>query len=87
MMLMWFMICNTFFLNTWEEYYTGILELPIIHGVSEGTLVTATLMIYTGINGQDFWMDNITVMGSIWRRNNFTITMVFILSSLFGTLR
>ena len=38
-------------MNKWEEYYKGELILPIIHGVSEGTLYIAIAFIVSGIYG------------------------------------
>jgi len=49
------MITVAFFLNTWEEYYTGELILPIIHGVSEGMLLIVLIEILSGLyNGRLF---------------------------------
>ena len=47
----YFPITFTFFMNTWEEYYKGELILPIVHGVSEGTLYIDILTILGGIYG------------------------------------
>jgi ethanolaminephosphotransferase len=49
------MTCIPFFLNTWEEYYTGELVLPYIHGVSEGTVIACIAMNITGFYGRVFW--------------------------------
>ena len=57
--LFWIMITCPFFLNTWEEYYTGELILPIIHGVSEGMLIIAFFECLTGFYGIEFWNRNI----------------------------
>ena len=50
-LLYYFPVSCTFFMNTWEEYYKGELILPIIHGVSEGTLYIAIVFIVSGIYG------------------------------------
>jgi ethanolaminephosphotransferase len=54
---MWVMTSFPFFLNTWEEYYTGELNLPIIHGVSEGTVMACTAMAVTGFFGNTIWFN------------------------------
>ena len=41
---------------TWEEYYTGSLELPLINGPTEGILIAICLKIFTAIQGPDFWL-------------------------------
>ena len=58
---MWLMIAIPFFLNTWEEYYTGELNFPMIHGVSEGTLMACTAMHLSGFFGHEFWLNTLTI--------------------------
>ena len=58
---MWVMTSFPFFLNTWEEYYTGELNLPIIHGVSEGTVMACTVMAVTGIFGPSIWINKVNL--------------------------
>ncbi len=58
---MWCMTCVPFFLNTWEEYYTGELNFPMIHGVSEGTVIACIAMIVAGLFGRDFWFMNVNL--------------------------
>jgi ethanolaminephosphotransferase len=55
------MTCVPFFLNTWEEYYTGELNFPMIHGVSEGTVIACIAMIIAGFFGQSFWFINLNL--------------------------
>ena len=54
--MIYFGISSTFFLNTWEEYYVGELILPIVHGVSEGTLLIDILCFISGIKGVSFFL-------------------------------
>ena len=63
------MIIFPFFLNTWEEYHTGELYLPIIHGVSEGMLIIAAAECLSGYYGPSFWLQKITVMGYTMQYN------------------
>ena len=54
-LLFYFPISLTFFMNTWEEYYKGELILPIVHGVSEGTLYIDILTIISAIYGPSMY--------------------------------
>lgn len=50
-----------FFLNTWEEYYTGELILPIVNGPTEGLIVGAGILWWTAWAGPDWWLQKLTV--------------------------
>lgn len=51
-----YLMCTVpFYIATWEEYVTGIMELPMISGVDEGCFVTNTIFIFTGLVGANFW--------------------------------
>ena len=52
--LLWIMIIVPFYLNNWEEYITGVMSLPIINGINEGTFVIVFLECLTGCIGQDY---------------------------------
>ena len=54
-LLYYFPVTCTFFMNTWEEYYIGELVLPIVHGVSEGTVFIAFFTILSGVYGTSFY--------------------------------
>mmetsp|Transcript_41907 Transcript_41907/g.94681 ORF Transcript_41907/g.94681 Transcript_41907/m.94681 type:complete len:436 (-) Transcript_41907:139-1446(-) len=43
-----------FFTNTWEEYHTGSMILPVVNGPSEGLLIAAALNVAVW-GGGDFW--------------------------------
>jgi len=47
-----------FFMTTWEEYVTGVMNLPIFSGVDEGAYVTICIFIISGYYGSDFWTKN-----------------------------
>ena len=66
----WIVIINTFFLNTWEEYYIGELFLPIIHGVSEGMLLIAALEIISGIYGPSVFLKKVHILSYDVQINN-----------------
>ena len=40
---------------TWEEYYTGALELPMVNGPTDGVLLAVAVKMVTAIYGQDIW--------------------------------
>jgi ethanolaminephosphotransferase len=46
---------SVFFCATWEEYYSGLLSLPIINGPTEGILVGVFLKLLTAFMGPAFW--------------------------------
>eukprot|EP00993_Chasmostoma_nieuportense_P000501 NODE_1461_length_1496_cov_69.593134_g1383_i0.p1 GENE.NODE_1461_length_1496_cov_69.593134_g1383_i0~~NODE_1461_length_1496_cov_69.593134_g1383_i0.p1 ORF type:complete len:433 (+),score=120.96 NODE_1461_length_1496_cov_69.593134_g1383_i0:67-1365(+) len=50
-----------FYLNTWEEYYTGELILPIVNGATEGLLVCASLHWWTAFKGPAFWLQTFPI--------------------------
>jgi len=52
--LLWIMIIVPFYLNNWEEYVTGVMSLPIINGINEGTFIMVFLECLTGCIGQDY---------------------------------
>ncbi|CCW61461.1 unnamed protein product [Phytomonas sp. EM1] len=58
----WIIVLNTvtgFFMNTWEEYYRGILVLPVINGPNEGILATIGICLWTAwVGGPRWWYDN-----------------------------
>ena len=81
------MIAVTFFFNTWEEYYTGSLDLPIMHGVSEGCVISCVVMILTGYYGHEMWLQNVTIYGQSFRLNNFVVVCSFAVSTVFSLIR
>jgi ethanolaminephosphotransferase len=74
-----------FFLNTWEEYYTGELNLPIVNGVGEGTVCACIVLIISGELGRDFWIQEITIMNNIFKLNH-VIVLIFFSSGAFFAL-
>lgn len=75
-----------FFLNTWEEYYTGELNLPIINGVGEGTVLACITMIISGEMGRDFWIQDIELLGNIFKLNHVTVVIFFLSGLLFAII-
>ena len=61
-LFLWFTITFTFYLNTWEEYVTGVLNFPIIHGASEGTFLIDILLILSGLYGKNIYLYELTIL-------------------------
>ena len=57
--LLWIMIIVPFYLNNWEEYVTGIMSLPFINGINEGTFIIVFLECLVGSMGYDFLFNKI----------------------------
>ena len=80
------MITFPFFLNTWEEYQTGELILPRVHGVSEGTLLIIAIEATSGICGSSFWYQTITLFSFEIRYNLLVILLSFVAGMFFGLM-
>jgi len=48
-----------FYFATWEEYYVGSLDLPIINGANEGVLALMLMLVASGIFGCEMWTYNL----------------------------
>jgi ethanolaminephosphotransferase len=70
-----------FYLNTWEEYYTGELNLPFFNGVNEGALIGSFFMHLTGFIGRDFWFYELF---GIVQLNHLFLLISFFSGILFG---
>ncbi|KAE9109578.1 hypothetical protein PF010_g11483 [Phytophthora fragariae] len=68
-----------FIFATWEEYYSGSLELPIINGPTEGILIGIALKLFTAAVGVDFWSQEM-IEGV---QNNSVFVIVTMISSCF----
>ena len=93
-LLYYFPISLTFFMNTWEEYYVGELVLPIVHGVSEGTLYIDILTCFSAIYGSKLYSKNILLFNKYNLRvseiNGICVMIggfLFSIKSLFGVLK
>ncbi|AYU75758.1 CDP-alcohol phosphatidyltransferase, putative [Leishmania donovani] len=66
----WLIVLNTvitFFLNTWEEYYRGVLVLPVINGPNEGILIAIGVYLWTAwVGGPQWWYKNAIEVPSRW---------------------
>ncbi len=80
------MTCFPFFFNTWEEYYSGELNLPIINGVGEGTVVACIVMIFSGEVGKEFWSQNVNLFGETYILKHITVIVFFLTGVSFSVL-
>ncbi|ETI33818.1 hypothetical protein L914_18778 [Phytophthora nicotianae] len=71
-----------FIFATWEEYYSGSLELPLINGPTEGILIGIALKLFTAVVGVDFW--NQEMIEGV--QNNSLFVIVTMISSCFTLL-
>lgn len=66
----WTIALNTlivFFLNTWEEYYRGVLVLPVINGPNEGILIAIGIYLWTAwAGGPQWWYNNVVEVPMRW---------------------
>eukprot|EP00756_Hemistasia_phaeocysticola_P007041 Hpha_TRINITY_DN14101_c0_g2::TRINITY_DN14101_c0_g2_i1::g.10583::m.10583/K00993/EPT1; ethanolaminephosphotransferase len=53
--LMWMMTTSAFFFNTWEEWFVGSLDLPLINGPNEGLIVVCIMFLWTAAMGPEWW--------------------------------
>ena len=75
-----------FFLNTWEEYYTGELVLPIVNGTGEGNVAACIVMMITGELGREFWIQKINFVGFTTSVNHLSVILFFITGFFFAVL-
>lgn len=68
-----------FFMATWEEYYTGMLALPIVNGPNEGLAVMYSCYFFTAIHGPSFWLESNMLIPHL-RNNQLFVIMTFILA-------
>ena len=54
-----------FFIATWEEYQTGVMNLPCFNGVDEGAFINSGLFIFTSIVGPKFWENKIEFLNGV----------------------
>ncbi len=84
-LIIWLMIIIPFFLATLEEYYTGELNFPEFHGVSEGTLIACFAMSMTGFYGRDMWVKNhFNIFGTDVQLNHIIVFTSFLAGIGFG---
>lgn len=50
-----------FYLSTWEEYHTGVLQLGFINGPTEGILAATAVLFFSGLYGAAFWMQPVAM--------------------------
>ena len=49
-----------FYIIALEEYYTNVMNLPIINAAAEGTFSVAVIFALTAYYGRDFWLTRLS---------------------------
>ncbi|XP_071729126.1 choline/ethanolaminephosphotransferase 1-like [Rutidosis leptorrhynchoides] len=57
----WFYVISavTFYVATWEHYFTNSLVLPVINGPTEGLMLTYMAHFFTSIVGAEWWAQDV----------------------------
>ena len=85
--LLWIMIIVPFYLNNWEQYITGKMDLPLINGINEGTYIIVFLEVLSGIKGQNFLIEtNLSIFGFNVQLNTFMCFIACWAGIFFGVL-
>ena len=81
--LLWIMIIVPFYLNNWEEYITGVMSLPFINGINEGTFVIIFLECLTGFIGQNYCLNKIYLFFGEYIQINVLLSSLFCGAGIF----
>jgi ethanolaminephosphotransferase len=56
-LIVWVWVCafSPFYFATWEEYHVGVLDLPMINGVSDGCILVGLVITFIGWLGHAAW--------------------------------
>ena len=85
--LLWIMIIVPFYLNNWEQYVTGEMNLPFINGINEGTYIIFFLECLVGFKGQNFLTDiKYEFFGKSIQFNTFISSLACCAGIFFGLL-
>ena len=55
LLILWTAPAAVFFAATWEEYYVGSLDLPVINGPNEGVILGIFFQLLTAYYGNEMW--------------------------------
>ena len=72
-----------FFIVTWEEYVTGVMELSSFSGVDEGAVVCSMIFFLSGILEESFWSKTIFEI----KYNIILISSLILVSAYFMYIR
>ena len=81
-LLIFFPLTFTFFMNFIEEYYTGVLDLPVINGVEEGSIYVSLTMFLSGYFGPEIFEKKINIFSFQIKFSELNAALVFIGASL-----
>jgi hypothetical protein len=54
-------VTQSFYFSTLEEYYIGGLFLGPFNGVTDGSALLISIFLFTGIFGNDIWLQTVTL--------------------------
>jgi len=63
--MLWETVAVGFFFNTWEEYHTGSLVLPVVNGASEGLTLLSCIAIVSAVRGDAWWEEEAPISRSV----------------------
>jgi hypothetical protein len=78
--------CMPFHFATLEEYYVGGLWLPVLNGVTDGSVVLIGVNIMIGVMGSQWWADPMTILGFTAPFGHMCFYFVFVVQVV-GTIR
>lgn len=84
---LYFMAAVPFFNANWEEYQTGVMNLPAFNGVDEGAFLIFILYVFTGIVGQDFWGWTSVVYGYEITNREALVVFITVCSLIFCIIK
>lgn len=85
--ILWLMVAFPFFAVIWEENFTHYFYLPIINGVSEGTVVTCLALHLFGFYGTKFLNQTLIIFGTAHTLRTIVIVSFFMFGVIFSLMR
>jgi len=73
--------CMPFHFATLEEYYVGGLWLPVMNGVTDGSLLLILVNVLIGLLGSQFFAAPTTILGFATSIGHFCFYIVFVIQS------
>lgn len=80
------MVVFPFFATIWEENITKFFYLPLINGVSEGTLVTCAAIHYFGFLGVDYLNETQLLLGHNILKRDILLFVFFGIGVVFALI-
>lgn len=84
---LYFISAVPFFNANWEEYQTGLMNLPAFNGVDEGSFLIFLLYVFTGVVGQEFWGWTFVLQGYEITNREALVVFITLASSVFNLIK